>query len=331
MQAVKTSCCRALALSIVLVSSHASASGNDETESLIAEGLSLRKAGKDDEALKRFQRAYATSPSPRARAQIALAEQALGQWIRAELDLESALASEADPWIVKNRTALDSALAIVRRHVGRLEVRSEPDAEVFVDGAKRDLLPGETNFRLEAGPHVLEVRAAGFVAVTRTIEVLPGALTRETVSLVRRLVESEPPPPAVGTPSSSLTRGPVALPVEPVERGPNVLAWAITLAGGALIGTGAVSRWQRERNVNAYNEDPKCGGIGSSAQSAECASRIDAEQSWSTISVVSFVAGGILTVGGVALLLSSPRGSSRQNVSAACSPGFAALSCSGTF
>jgi hypothetical protein len=331
MRPVKTFYCHALALSLVLGSSYASASGNDEAEALISEGLSLRRAGKDDEALKRFQKAYAAVPSPRARAQIALAEQALGQWIRAEIDLETALASSSDPWIAKNRAALESALGVVRRHVGRLEVRSEPEAEVFVDGAQREFLPGETNFRLEAGPHVLEVRAAGFVAVTRTIEVLPGALTRETVALVRRPTESEVPPAPASSSAPAVARDPNPPPAQPAERGPNVLAWAITLAGGALLATGGVARWQREKNVSAYNDDPKCAGLGSNAQSTECASRIDAEQTWSTISLVSFVSGGILTVGGVALLVSSPRSTSSGRVSAACSPGFAALLCSGTF
>ncbi|HEX4352161.1 MAG TPA: tetratricopeptide repeat protein, partial [Polyangiales bacterium] len=64
----------------------------DSADALISQGVALRKQGKNAEALVDFQRAYQISPSPRAQAQIALAEQALGDWIAAEDGLVSALA-----------------------------------------------------------------------------------------------------------------------------------------------------------------------------------------------------------------------------------------------
>ncbi len=325
---------RVLALVLALTPARALAAGNDDAETLITEGLSLRKAGKDDEALRRFQQAYALVASPRTRAQIALAEQALGQWSNAESDLEAALAAETDPWIVKNRAALEAALAVVRRHVGRLEVRSERGAEIFVDGTRLGELPAEAPFRLEAGSHTLEVRAPGFIPVSRTIDVVAGALTRESVSLVRRPVAPEPAIVPASAASQTLPTTPASAATASRERGPNALAWTLTIAGGALLGTGGVARWQRERSVSAYNNDPSCGGVGSAFQSTDCASKIDAEQTWNTISIVSFVAGGILAAGGVLLLLTSPRASSGSNgtsVSSQCSPSVAGLTCSGRF
>src|SRR5262245_7061850 len=62
-----------------------------EVEALIKSGVSLREQGKDEAALREFQRAHELSRAPRALAQIALAEQALGRWIDAEAHLEEAL------------------------------------------------------------------------------------------------------------------------------------------------------------------------------------------------------------------------------------------------
>src|SRR5262245_2039922 len=80
----------------------------------IANGIALRRQGKNAEALREFQRAYAADPSPRALAQIALAQQALGNWLAAESGLVSALSAAHDNWIVHNRAALAGALEIVR-------------------------------------------------------------------------------------------------------------------------------------------------------------------------------------------------------------------------
>src|SRR5215510_2729336 len=58
------------------------ASGRDErTESLLAEGNALRRAGDDRAALTRFEEAWKRRPSARALAQMGLAEQALGRWL----------------------------------------------------------------------------------------------------------------------------------------------------------------------------------------------------------------------------------------------------------
>src|SRR5580704_12825575 len=74
-----------------------SATPNDEA--LIAEGIALREQGRDREALELFVRAAALAASPRATAQIGLAQQALGHWVEAEAGLRTALEQGTDPWI----------------------------------------------------------------------------------------------------------------------------------------------------------------------------------------------------------------------------------------
>jgi len=59
----------------------------------ISRGVALRRQGRDASALEVFQSAWRSSRAPRALAQVALAEQALGRWVAAEAHLVEALAA----------------------------------------------------------------------------------------------------------------------------------------------------------------------------------------------------------------------------------------------
>jgi hypothetical protein len=155
-------------------------------------GVALRSAGKDEEAFRLFAEAWQRHRSPRLRAQLGLAAQALGRWVDAEGHLTGALAASDDPWVNGKRMILEDALAVVSRHLGNLEVlleRDDPaarlpvDATVSVDGRRAVALPLAAPLRLAAGTAVLEVLAPGHLPVQRTTTVVAGALTRESVRL----------------------------------------------------------------------------------------------------------------------------------------------------
>lgn len=95
-------------------------------ESLIKEGLKLRRAGRDIDALDRMQRGYDLEPTPRAAAQVGLCLQAVGRWSEADLKLSEALSATEDPWIVKNRATLKDSIEAIKVHVGRIEVIGSP-------------------------------------------------------------------------------------------------------------------------------------------------------------------------------------------------------------
>src|SRR4051812_16131890 len=92
-------CAAALGLASLLASGPTVAQVADPAEAAIRRGVDLRRQGQDDQALQEFKKAYELSPSPRAIAQIGLAEQALGRWVDAETHLEAALGSKTDAWI----------------------------------------------------------------------------------------------------------------------------------------------------------------------------------------------------------------------------------------
>jgi hypothetical protein len=321
----------------VAVSAHAGSAyaGPDELEAegLIARGIELREHGKDDEALNVFKKALAKSPSPRARAQVALAEQALGLWVAAENDLLLALAVENDAWITKNRGALEGALAVVRRHIGSLEVRGTDGAEVVLDGVRLGALPVTAPFRVEAGKRTLELRAKGFHPSSRSVEVPAGGVARETVMLVALPPAGEV---AAGGGEGGARGGGDSRVRDGGDpgSGQRLLGWAFVGTGGALLLTGGIGFLIRKSIVDDYNV--KCPGLGA-AQPADCDSKIESARTWLTVSIISLIGGGVFALGGLTLVATAPRreASAASGVRVGCAPSSvgagALLTCSGSF
>src|SRR5262245_5743759 len=106
----------------------------DDAESLLRRGIDLRKQGQDTEALESFRAAHTLDPTPRAKAQIGLAEQALGRWLDAHQHLSEALSAADDPWIIKNREALEGARSTIEDRLGWLFVMTNAEgAEIWID------------------------------------------------------------------------------------------------------------------------------------------------------------------------------------------------------
>lgn len=192
-----------LSLALVLallsaLSSTASADANADAEALIAQGIELRRQGKDAEALEVFKRAAETHSTPRALAQIGLAQQALGQWVAAEAHLKLALDHPNNPWVSRNRDTLGRSLSAVAERLGSVEVQCDvTGASVTVNGVPAGTTPLAEPLRVVAGSAVLEVTAAGYHPLTRNLQVSAGSLARETVTLVAMRATAEPPPVVV--------------------------------------------------------------------------------------------------------------------------------------
>jgi hypothetical protein len=212
-----------------------------DADALLKEGIALRRAGRDREALEVFRRAYALSPSPHALAQVALAEQAIGAWVEAEADLSRALSAADDAWIVRHRELLEGGLGTIRAHLGWLDVAADVDgAELWVNDARAGTLPLARPVRLEAGSVVFEVRKSGYAPVRRSTSVEPGGTARASVHLVplpRSAIIDETTEP------STPTRASVVISNRPVRNAGFVLVGAgvIGLVASGYFGLRAVS------------------------------------------------------------------------------------------
>jgi len=161
---------------------------------LIDQGIARREAGDDQGALALFQRAYAASPSARAAAQLALCEQALGNWVQAHAHLKEALEASSDAWIRRNRASLDAAFAAIGEQVGTLEVLGAvPGAVVRLGGRAVGTLPMSGAATVIVGRASLEVVADGYLPFTVEVNVRPGELTRQSVTLEARAAERATP------------------------------------------------------------------------------------------------------------------------------------------
>jgi hypothetical protein len=173
-----------LAASLAVSAVARPAAAAEDVESLVRQGIELRKQGKEREALEVFERAAQIRKTPRVMAQVALAEQALGLWVKAEEHLKEAMATPGDPWIKKNRKTLDDSLVIIQDRLSTVEVWGEPaGAEVKINGELVGTLPATGNLRVPAGSVTLSVRANGHVDSSRSLELKKGDFAREHVSL----------------------------------------------------------------------------------------------------------------------------------------------------
>jgi hypothetical protein len=300
-----------------------------DAEARLAQGIELRRQGNDEEALARFTEAWEMSHAPRARAQMALAEQALGRWVDAERHLQEALAQQGDPWIEERRPLLQQAVTDIGTHLGSLEVRASVDgAEVIVDGNVVGTTPLAA-VRLPIGTISLEVRAEGYVPIHRSVEVRAG-LARETVSMVERPSEpSEAPEAAPQEPEPAEPRhAPEPAPV--ASRDPFWIAGAVALGAGVLAaGGGFVALGVREGHVQEFNSD-RCLASGGTRYSM-CAGAWDAGHLAEDLSIGLLVVGGAAAIAGAVLLGVGASTEDRSGVAISCAPLAGGLACAGRF
>lgn len=304
-----------------------------EVDALVRHGVELRQRGDDAGALREFERALARSPEPRVFAQLALAEQALGRWLDADRHLRAAQRTPTDPWMIRNQAALREAGAQLGAHLGWVRVSGAVEGAVlYANNERVAALPMSEPARVASGTNVLEVRAPGYVTMTRRVEVEPGQESRETFAFVREA------PLALGPARPFAPTPPVEAPVARPGGAQRALAWVTLTAGAAGIGLGVFSVARRGGLVTQYDDhrDPVCPGTSSPTQPSVCAGYLEDVSTMQTLAIAGFVAGGALALTSVVLFATSPTASGDANrgfASLRCGagPGLAGVSCAGTF
>jgi tetratricopeptide (TPR) repeat protein len=162
------------------------ASASEKSEALTKEGISLRRAGRDSEAVKKLQAAYDIAATPRAAAQLGLCLQAVGRWSEADGKLAEAISATNDPWIRKNRITLKDSLEVVKAHVGRVEVIGEPaGALVTVSGINVGKLPLQDAVPVNEGLVDVEVTADGYERDRQRLTITGSSYQRLVVRLAK--------------------------------------------------------------------------------------------------------------------------------------------------
>jgi len=278
----------------------------DTEDALIHHGIELRKQGNDPAALQEMQRAYAIRHAPRAAAQLGFAEQALGLWPDAEEHVHEALTAANDPWVRKNRTTIEAALATIRGHVVRIQIDGgEPGAQVSVNGRVVGSLPLRDSVPVNTGPIDVDVRAAGFAPALKTVNVAAGELMRVSFTLLPAAEASaqprQPPPfrpgltpaPVINPLAAPGSSNPTLVAVRDPGRGKRMTAIGLVAGGVVAIGGGVAA------SVVAKN---KFDAIGSDAAAGRPYNESNGNwKGYETGAGVLYVVGGAAVVGGIVL------------------------------
>ena len=316
---------RAALVAALVAAPRVSRADDADSDAHILRGVELRRAGKNGEALAEFQAAYSLVPTPRARVQIALALQALGDWLGAERGLEEGLERADDPWIAQYRAALGGALATVRAHIGRLLVEvNVTQGELLLNGVVVHALPLRDPVRVLAGDLDVEARAPGYAPVRGTVHVEAGAELRETITL-------EPLAPSVVAHAAAPT--PVApshaLGSPPSVRARSVAAY-ISLGGAGAFVVGGLVAWRvRENDVATYNDNAVC-LVKPVTRGQQCGSYADAAQVALDVEIGAYAAAAVAAGIGAWLVWAPTKRPSPATAS--CGPlGLLGIACEGRF
>ncbi len=310
---------------LVLVVQPAAAKADGGTDALLHEGVELRRARRDAEALAVFERALAIDGSPRTRAQVGLAEQALGLWVEAERDLGSALADGRGAWFEQHNGALRSAQDEVRAHLASLMLTSNvTGAEVRINGVLAGTTPLASPVPVVAGSAVIDVRAPHFAPKTVTLWLTPGSSASQAIDL-------QPLAGSDGVPALAHDAAAPAPTVEPRSppAGYRTGAWLALGGGIVLLGTAAVAWTFRNSNAALYDDDSRCfyGGLTRDARCGSYRSAADASQ---TVSIVAMGAAAAAFSLSTVLFLELGRGTRARGVAIRCSVG-SSVGCTGKF
>ncbi len=185
------------------------------------EGSAHYVAGRYEDALVAFERAYSLRPNPVVLLPILECHDRLGHVPEAIRSLDTYLHAMPE---IRNRALLETRLENLRRRPAHVHVITTPaGARVTINGQLHHA-PTPTDVDLPPGHHVIVASLTGYTAMTREIDTSPGAPRDEVLALLPEATPAE-------------TQVPVVVPLRPrPSRGPSPVVWiAAGLAGASLI------------------------------------------------------------------------------------------------
>jgi hypothetical protein len=299
-------------------------------ESLIQEGIRLRREGDDEKALEVFRQAERLQPtSVRVLLHLSTAAQAAGHWVEADTYIRRVFEYRDDPYYRRYQSDIAMVEQLIATRVGRFQVVGAPTgAEVRLNGRVVGHVPMDEPQRLEAGNYQLEVVSNGYYSLRRPQRIPGGVLTREVVELGReRSATSATVLPGADSPADAWWSAPW-------------VGWTLAGAGAASAVTAVVAFAVREGQASQWNDDSRCVLPGGRTREQECGGDYGDAKLAERIGITASV--GAVVFGGAAVAhFLAARSRDEQNArsatssdaswAASCSPGFLGISCEGQF
>jgi tetratricopeptide (TPR) repeat protein len=285
-----------------------------DAKALYGQGADAYKAGRYGRAIELFLAADALSPSAPLSFNVARAYEKLGDPAKALRYYRDYVRRAApSPQVTEARTTIAALEAgLMRRGLQQVTVRSEPNADVSIDGRALGSTPwtGE----LAPGEHRLVLTRPGFVASERTFE-LPAA---RALDLDLRLEPSPGEPPM--TPASRAdeavvpARSPHHEPAKDsgATTGFGPWPWVTLAAGGATLAAAGFVELSRQ---SAEDEARRSGDQLAYADALES---MEARQT--AARVLLGVGAGLVAVGTTLVVIDLGRDRDERRVAVSCSP-----------
>jgi hypothetical protein len=293
----------AVVIAASLLGSSLAAAETEEPETLIRQGIELRRKGDDARAHGYFKRAYELSKTPRAAAQLGLVDQALGRWLEAEILIVQAVASN-DPWVQQHRSTLDDGLKVVRQHLGGVVVGDAPAGTTWSDADHAaGPLPAGGAIWVSPGESTLRFEAPGQTALTKTVKVAAGESVSVKVDFAPQggaaggTATGDANAPGGSEPSGGSVSQPASQPAadQNVGRAGRIAGIAVAGAGVALGVGGFLFRTVATNKLDAINNAAASGMPYDKAN--------DNWQTFDRVGVAMLIAGGAAIVGGAVLYI----------------------------
>jgi PEGA domain len=336
------SCAVLVAVMAVGVSQTAAAAEPPATdtafEDQINEGISLRRAGKDDAALGVFLDLEKRTPdSVRLLLHITTAALATGKWTLAYDYMQKAAAHKDDPYYQRHKAAIETVERAIAQHVGSFRANGSPSgAEVRLSGAVIGTLPMGDARPVEVGSYMLEVSKPGFFPLRRPVTIPnDGSLTQEDVEL--REQKSFATSVALGQPASAGEPAADSTPVTPtVWWRSRAVTWSLLGVGVAAGAASGIAFGIRENDVNVWNSNSCLSPSDPTrTRGATCPSTrhdIDVAQDVGIATgIVAVAFGAAALIHGLATSQRSSERAAQSTLLPRCSPGLGAVVCSGSF
>jgi hypothetical protein len=280
------------------------------------QGAQAFEEGRFEEAVDLFTRAESLVHAPPHLLYIARAQVKLGQLVRArenyrKIEREK-LSATAPPAFHNAQAAAQKELAELEPRIPMVKIvikgASEQPVTVSVDGKQLPAAMIGVARPMDPGDHTFAASAPGLAAGPKTAQISEAA--RETVEL--ELVASGAAPAGGGV-GSDASRDPMAETSVTADSsgtsGMRIAAYAAL--GVGVIGVGAGTFFALQSSSKRKDADALCDGGCPVSKRDEIQGLYDDAGSAQTLSMVSFIVGGVGLAGGVTLLLLDP-GSERE-------------------
>jgi hypothetical protein len=258
------------------------------------EGRAAYEAGRFAEALEKFRAADRIVHSPVLALHVARCERNVGRLVAARSSyraiVDEPLVEDAPQAFVAARADAERELAALLPKIPTVRpiVPEGAAGELVIDGIAITLSEATSGVAVDPGEHEVIWRSASGSSVTRKIRLDEGAPPLTVDLRASEAAPARPPPP------------PPRREPQPVRSsgGTLVPGLIVTGIGVAALGVGAVTGLVAMSETSDI--ESRCDGTSCDPRDAD---KVDSVRSLAAVSTVGFVAGGILTAGGVVLLI----------------------------